>query len=241
MTVSGSRGRRAEPYAASQSSRRAAWWMVLLCLCLNVAAGSVARAERGAAKDAAYLQILPVFWRNLYPHGGRTLYCGQRFEPFDDQVNVEHVFPMAWVGNALRCGDRDACRLSSERFNRIESDMHNLWPALKRINRARGALRFGEIEGEERRFGGCDFERDNRRRLVEPGPRARGAIARSMLYMHDRYGLELFARHGALLKRWHFQYPPDDEERRRNAIVEKLQGNRNPFIDSPQRAAALKF
>ncbi|MBX2851779.1 MAG: endonuclease [Phycisphaeraceae bacterium] len=42
--------------------------------------------------------------------------------------------------------------------------------------------------------------------------------------------------HGVLstLLRWHEQDPPDDAERRRNDIVEQLQGNRNPFVDRPE-------
>jgi len=33
---------------------------------------------------------------------------------------------------------------------------------------------------------------------------------------------------------WHLADPPDDFERRRNALIAELQGNRNPFVDHPQ-------
>jgi deoxyribonuclease-1 len=55
-----------------------------------------------------------------------------------------------------------------------------------------------------------------------------------MLYMEWRYGLEIFGRQRRLLLRWHSADPPDDHERWRNARIEQLQGNRNPFIDRPE-------
>ena len=33
---------------------------------------------------------------------------------------------------------------------------------------------------------------------------------------------------------WHLAAPPDDFERRRNDLIDDLQGNRNPFVDHPQ-------
>lgn len=184
---------------------------------------------------ASYLETIPVFWRELYPDGGKTLYCDQRFERFDRAVNVEHVFPMSWATQALHCGDRDQCRRRSERFNRIESDLHNLYPARKDINKARGSYPFGDIKGERPLVPGCDFEIDYRRRRAEPRPAVRGEIARSMLYMEQRHGLPLYRRTKALMERWHLEDPPSDEERRRNDRIERLQGNRNPFIDSSER------
>ena len=179
----------------------------------------------------SYLDTLPIFWREVYPACGETLYCGVRFEPFDRRVNVEHVYPMSWVTKALRCGDRDACRRNSERFNRIESDMHNLFPALKDINQARGSYPFGMLKGERLMERGCDFEINHRSRLVEPRPEVRGDIARAMLYMSDRYGLEIYSRQRKQLQRWDELDPPDDMERRRNDLIERVQGNRNPLID----------
>jgi endonuclease I len=33
---------------------------------------------------------------------------------------------------------------------------------------------------------------------------------------------------------WNRIDPPDDDEKRRNDLVYKYQGNRNPFIDNPE-------
>ncbi len=178
-----------------------------------------------------YLDTIPVFWRTLYPDGGQGLYCGTAFEARDRSYNIEHVYPMAWVTRALRCGDRHACRRNSPRFNDIESDMHNMYPARKDLNKARGAYPYREIRGERRVEPGCDLEIDQGARVVEPRPASRGNIARAMLYMEERYDLKLYERQRRLLLEWHRSDPVDEHERRRNRRIAEVQGERNPWID----------
>jgi len=178
-----------------------------------------------------YLDTIPIFWRTLYPDGAEGLYCGERFPARDRGYNIEHVYPMSWVTRALRCGDREACRRGSPRFNEIESDMHNMYPARKDLNKARGAYPYREIRGEHHIERGCDLEIDHRARVVEPRPASRGNIARAMLYLADRYQLQLYARQRALLLEWHRADPADDEERRRNRLIAAVQGNGNPWIE----------
>jgi len=177
-----------------------------------------------------YLDTIPVFWRTLYPDGGEGLYCGARFSARDRSYNVEHVYPMGWVVRALRCGDRRACRYDSKQFNRIESDMHNMYPARRDLNKERGSYPFRELGGERRVEAGCDLEIDHRRRAVEPRPAVRGNIARSMLYMADRYDLKIYQRQRRTLLKWHRADPVDEAERRRNRLIAKLQGKPNPWI-----------
>lgn len=183
------------------------------------------------SKPDNYLDTIPVFWRNLYPQGSKGLYCGESFKPRDRRVNIEHVFPMSWATKDLRCGDRQQCRARSNRFNRIESDLHNLYPARADLNKARGSYRYGLIKGEKTVEKGCDFELDYRARVAEPRPAVRGDIARAMLYMEAQHGLTLHKKTKQLMERWQRDDPPSAEERRRNDIIERLQGNRNPFID----------
>jgi len=183
------------------------------------------------AEPKNYLDTIPVFWRTLYPDGGESLYCGDTFASRDRSYNIEHVYPMSWATRALRCGDRQACRRNSRAFNEIESDMHNMYPARKDLNRARGSYPFREIRGENHVERGCDLELDHRARVVEPRPASRGNIARAMLYMSDRYDLEIYERQRRMLLQWHRDDPVDDEERRRNRLIADVQGNRNPWID----------
>jgi deoxyribonuclease-1 len=180
---------------------------------------------------AGYLDTIPVFWRGVYPDGGQGLYCEQRFAARDRSYNIEHVYPMSSATRALGCGDRDSCRRTSPRFNQIESDMHNLYPARRDMNKARGSYPFRDIRGENHVERGCDFEIDHRARVAEPPPASRGNVARAMLYMSDRYGLEIFERQRRMLLEWHAADPVDDEERRRNRAIAKIQGNPNPWIE----------
>ncbi|MDJ0739037.1 MAG: endonuclease [Gammaproteobacteria bacterium] len=183
------------------------------------------------ADGRRYLDTIPVFWRTLYPDGGSGLYCGARFGSRDRRYNIEHVYPMSWVAKALRCGDRQACRRKSKRFNEIESDMHNMYPARKDLNRERGSYPFRELRGERHVERGCDLEIDHRARAVEPRPAVRGDIARAMLYIADRYDMKIYERQRRTLLRWHSDDPPDAAERRRNRRIADRQGNPNPWID----------
>lgn len=184
-----------------------------------------------SAAERNYLDTIPVFWRTLYPDGGHSLYCGTRFAPRDRRYNVEHVYPMSWVARALRCGDRQACRRNSQRFNQIESDMHNMFAARKDLNRERGSYPFREIRGEKRVEKGCDLEIDHRARVVEPRPAVRGDIARAMLYIADRYDMKIYERQRRMLLAWHRADPPDDAERRRNRLIAARQGRGNHWIE----------
>jgi len=180
----------------------------------------------------SYEEARPVFWQKLYPDGGETFYCQKQFGPgYNKGINIEHVFPMGWVAWKLKCGKRKQCRENSAEFNRIEADLHNLYPARSDINEARSAHAFAIIPGEKRQFGGCDFELDESTRRVEPRPAIRGEIARAMLYMADRYDLYLKKKLRKLILEWHKQDPADDFERQRNEKIYKIQGNRNHWID----------
>jgi len=185
-----------------------------------------------------------LLWKSVYSKGGKTLYCGEQFDSQRRRgFNVEHVFPMSWATNGLNCGKRKQCRKTSSVFNRIEGDLHNLYPSRTDVNQDRSSFRFGEVKGEERRYGKrCDFEVNERARVAEPAPSQRGEVARAMFYMAYTYkdqGLELFKRQAILLEKWHRADPPSEEEQRRNDRIEKIQGNRNIFIDQPEQLHRL--
>lgn len=201
--------------------------------------------DLGSSSEIAdYSQARSILWQSLYENGGNTLYCG---EPFNSQqrsgFNVEHVFPMSWVTNSVDCGTRNQCRGNSSIFNKIEADLHNLYPSRTDVNQARSSYAFAEIHGEQRAFGrDCDFEIDERQRVAEPAPNVRGEVARAMFYMAYQYrqqGLKLFTKQQRLLHQWHQSDPPSQHEIDRNNKIEKLQGNRNPFIDAPEQLDKL--
>lgn len=186
-----------------------------------------------------YYQARDIFWKNLYPYGGKTLYCQKKFDSdWKKNINIEHVFPMSWVTKSLRCGTRKQCRYNSKLFNRIEADLHNLYPSRSDINYDRQSYRFGEVQGEERRYGkDCDFEVNQKARVAEPTAAAKGEIARAMFYMAHHFkdvGLRLYKKQAKLMLTWHKADQVSKHERERNDKIERLQGNRNPFIDEPK-------
>jgi deoxyribonuclease-1 len=183
------------------------------------------------------------FWSSLYPFGGWTLYCGYRFDgerKIDgrDAVAVEHIFPASDMMQQLGCDSRMHCRESgNELYARMESDMHNLYPEWNAMITYRNGSRFGVITGEEWRFRDCDIEWQGG--VLEPRPEARGNIARAMLYMHEQYGLKLEPETVQLMVSWNNEDPPSSQEIERNDRIEALQGRRNPYIDTPERAERL--
>lgn len=130
------------------------------------------------------------------------------------------------------------------------TDLHHMFPADTDENNTRGNLNFGGAFGAQS-FG---VVTDGGTKYY-PGDADAGMIARAQFYMAVRYDgadsgtqdLELATGNPAdsgttlgdltRLLEWHFAAPPNSYERRRNQIIyDNYQGNRNPFVDSPEYA-----
>ncbi len=122
---------------------------------------------------------------------------------------------------------------------RMEADLHNMYPAWQTVITHRYDFRYGVINGEDWRFDDCDFEWKTG--IVEPRQIARGNIARAMLYMHSRYDIPVEKNALVLFKVWNRIDPPSKQEKVRNDIIERLQGKRNPYIDTPSIAEQNKL
>lgn len=178
--------------------------------------------------------------------------CGYKgIGPRSKRIEWEHVVPASVFGrkfSAWSRGDpdciknghhekgRSCARKESPEFRQMEADLYNLLPALGELNAARSNFDFGEIAGEPRIFGACDFEVVNKR--VEPRPEIRGDIARIYFYMDARYpGFEIVNKSNeGLLSSWDKLDPIDDEERQRIKDIEAEQGN-SFFIGRLQKMA----
>ncbi|MEI4768719.1 endonuclease [Psychrobacillus sp. FJAT-51614] len=128
------------------------------------------------------------------------------------------------------------------------TDIHHLRPTDVQVNSSRGNLDF-DIGGSP--VSGCNgcYKDSN---SFEPPDRVKGDVARILFYMATRYeqgdkvDLELNDKvdngsvpfHGKLsvLLEWNESDPVDEFERNRNKVIQKWQGNRNPFIDHPEWA-----
>lgn len=187
-------------------------------------------------RNKAYTDALRLLWTTVYKNKGITLYCNKPFSTKSRKarakagVNAEHIFPMSWVTKELNCGTRKQCQASSATFREIESDLHNIYPAGSVENKARSHYRFGEVAGEKREFGHCDFEVSRKYRVAEPAKQKRGEIARAMLYLADQYHLSLHTKTKKLMRRWDRADPPNAEEKRREKIIRQMQGRENKFI-----------
>ena len=133
-------------------------------------------------------------------------------------------------------------------------DLHNLWPSILKVNEARSNFALTDnIPGEEWTFAeaaspelsSCDFEVESIQRpggkvmVVEPAPHARGRIARSVLHMAIAYKVRLTEPEWTMYLGWHEELAPAADEHRRNDEIERLQGTRNPFVDSPAHGRML--
>jgi deoxyribonuclease-1 len=114
-----------------------------------------------------------------------------------------------------------------------------LYPALPTIAKARADYAFGPIAGEFRDFFECNFEYDVRDHMAEPRSVAQGNIARAILYIHTEYDMPLDQEMLTRMLDWNRADPPSKDEIRRNDLIEKLQGTRNPFIDNPTQAETI--
>jgi len=195
--------------------------------------------QGGQTTFKTYEDSRRIFWKQMYPKGGTELYCavtfdGARKNTLNQSLSVEHVFPAdAIAENEPGCTNR-TCAVP--KAQRAMADLQNLWPAFQRVNSSRSNLRYGEIPGEDaRRYAEfCpDYERGSgAKAIVEPRDDIKGDLARSIVYMHFVYGLPLekaVADKGLLLG-WMSMDPPDAEELRRNALIDRLQGTPNPLL-----------
>lgn len=187
---------------------------------------------------AYYHDAEKLFWDHLYPQGGWTLYCGDRFDSRKNIV-IEEIYAREWSMNYLGCKSLQQCREQNPKFGNIESDLHNMYPALKPVSKMRADYSFGPIAGEFREYFECNFEYDAREHIVEPRAAAQGNIARAILYMHTQYGLPVEKNLMTRILQWNKEDPPSRDEIRRNDLIEQLQGTRNPFIDHPEQAKPL--
>lgn len=173
------------------------------------------------------------------------------------RVEWEHVVPAENFGRAFKewregsgqCindkghfykGRRCAEKLSKE-FRLMQADMFNLFPAVGAVNAVRSNYNYELLPNVSHTFGTCEMKVDGRR--AEPPERARGEIARAMLYMADAYSpiYKLSDRQRRMVENWHQQYPVTQWECTRAARIAKLQGNENEIVAQACRKAGLDY
>ncbi len=147
-----------------------------------------------------------------------------------DGMNAEHAWPQGFFNKAAP----------------MKSDLHHIFPTFITPNNTRGSVPFGPVARAEyatsagSRFDGSEFE---------PADRVKGDVARAILYFVVRYydrnirdGMDyrdFWTSRVPMFLEWDRMDPPDAAERRRNDLIERYQGNRNPFVDDASLAGRI--
>jgi len=169
-----------------------------------------------------------------------------KYESRSKKIEWEHIVPahafwqsfQEWsIGNE-ECIDskwkayhwrRCASKVNKE-YRYMESDMYNLVPSIWSINAQRSNYFMSDIPGEEREFGSCDIEIENKE--VEPGDNIKWDIARIYMYMNITYpGKEIIPEgKKELFNSWNEKDPISEEECSRYRIIKAIQKNENMVL-----------
>ncbi|GLR08263.1 deoxyribonuclease I [Mixta theicola] len=150
-----------------------------------------------------------------------------------NRIEWEHVVPAWQFGHQRQCwqdGGRKNCS-KDKGYRQIESDLHNLQPAIGEVNGDRGNFMYSQWNGSEQQYGQCAMKIDFKNKQAEPPARARGMIARTYFYMRDSYQLRLSRQQTQLMQVWDKQYPVTPWECERDKRIAKIQGNHNPYVE----------
>lgn len=130
--------------------------------------------------------------------------------------NTEHVYPRS--------------KIKTEAV----TDLHHLRVCDSKVNSRRGNYPFTDGQGTAKLIQGNSWY---------PGDEWKGDVARMILYLNLRYQEELNSDISTggidLLLKWNAEDPVSFIEKNRNDVIEKAQGNRNPFIDNPYLATLI--
>ncbi|ARU55931.1 endonuclease I [Oleiphilus messinensis] len=172
------------------------------------------------------------FWGKLYEKGGTSFYCKKEFKKKSILYDESYIYSDSWIRDHLRCGTPRQCRKNSPDYRLMVTDMHNIFPAVSKIELNRRDAKFEEL-GDEIAIEECGIKRSFL--IMEPADDIKGDIARAIFYMSKTYDLPLVG-FTSQLKRWHQSDPASREEVLRNTRVMELQGNENPFITNSRLA-----
>ena len=151
-----------------------------------------------------------------------------------NRIEWEHVMPAWQFGHLRQCwqkGGRKNCERNDTVFRQIEADLHNLTPAIGEVNGDRSNFSFSQWRGiDGATYGQCSMQVNFKGRKAMPPENARGAIARTYLYMSQRYQLRLSNAQTQLMQAWDNTYPVSQWECERDQKIATIQGNHNTFV-----------
>ena len=127
-------------------------------------------------------------------------------------TTLEHVIPVSYMKNHVHA-----------------RDFHNIYATTDKINQLRCNYEYGVLPKS------CYKYEDNiickKNKIFYPREKDRGIIARSILYMRDKYNYTNFGDM-TLYEEWNIKYKPTKKEIIHNEIVYLIQGNLNKYISN---------
>jgi hypothetical protein len=141
-------------------------------------------------------------------------------------MNCEHTWPQSFF----------------EKLEPMRSDIWHLYPTDSAANGTRSSYPFGEVDdGIKWESNGSALGLSNDGRTVfEPRDQHKGNVARSMFYFSVIYNKPIDSAQEEVFRKWHQLDPVDTQERERADRIERVQHNRNPFIDRPEYVSKIK-
>lgn len=161
--------------------------------------------------------------------------CNQNKNPPLKDINAEHTVPQSFFGKQQP----------------MVTDLHHLISAPHELNELRSNYKFNEFD-----YSKCakfckgltcststpsnpsEYSCLSSTKEWMPREADRGQVARMVLYfytMYDNYNINQVGNLKTFLD-WNRRYPPSDREKTRNAVINRTQGNANPFVLHPEWA-----
>jgi deoxyribonuclease-1 len=215
-------------------STKSATFTLGILASLAVSAGGQTKLDnpKKASKD--------IFWNEIYGKGGSTFFCKQNFEGKTRRIVAGHIYNTDRMIDHYDCGTKSRCKRSKTDYKYAASDLHNIYPISPRIELNRRNSRFSELPESKDQFPNLNCSYKSAFQTVEPADDIKGNIARIIFYMYDAYNLPILDGVQMLME-WNEQDPVDQAEKDRNILIEKIQGNRNRFIDNPHAVKDLEM
>ena len=167
-------------------------------------------------------------------------------EAEDDSTCILSLYTRHNIKKSNHCGSYSWDKWNREHiwtqsaFPASDTDNHNIFACEGQINGYRSNKPFAEGGETVVVFGhvtGCKQTSST----FEPCDEAKGEVARSVMYGTVMYSYTMTQEIDSiyLALKWHIEHPITTRDTKRNDVVYKNQGNRNPFVDHPEYACKI--
>ena len=202
-------------------------------------------------KQLTYASELPAAYTSVYYMDGQPsmvydLFSTETYEFSSNKWNKEHVIPKSWWGGAV---------------NKAYSDIFSVIPSETNANTQKSNYPIGTVNrpkfdnGRIKVGSPMSGQGGGYTTVFEPADEFKGDFARIYFYVATCYSDIAWGSNSnvkselvqedwptlkpwlySLLLKWHNADPVSEKEKQINNDAEKMQGNRNPFIDYPALA-----